>query len=1127
MNLIRSLWEASLFIPPGHSSLWQPELVGLHLVSDALIALACYSILLTLFDALRRRRDLPCPRILWLLGALIVACGTAHLMEIWTLGHPTYWLSGAIKLITAAISLTTAIALVQIIPIANLHHQPIVDFSHTAGVSKKMGNRGDRRGICGRRTERIEDERKQSELAVARLAAIVESSGDAIIGKSLEGMVTSWNKGAEKLFGYTEAEMIDRPIDLLFLPSHVDELARGLEQIKQGESVQSYETVRVRKDGQPIDIAVTLSPIKDTTGRVIGAAKIARDITDRKRTEQALQEQESFLRAIGDNLPNSFLYQTVREPDGYYHFTYVSAGVERVTGLKPAAIVADASLLHNLLLEDDLSYITPQIEASAQNLSVFDVQVRERSPSGEIRWLRLCSTPRRLEDGRVVWDGIRLDVNDLKQTEIALRQSQAKNDAMLVAIPDLLLRVRRDGTCLNFIPPTATKAGAFLPIQQHLCEILPADLLQQHLQRIDRALATQELQIWEQQLLKDGKLCYEEIRLVPCGTDEVLVIVRDISEAKRDEEVRKQAEETLRRYERIVSATTDAISLVDRNYIYQVVNQTYVKWYKKSQDEIVGHSVSELLPMNIYETMVKPRLDQCLAGQVVQYEMLADYLTPNPQFLSVTYNPYFDDASQAVSGVVVSLHNITRLKQTEVELELQSIVVNNMAEGVCIVKVSDGIFVYANPKFERMFGYNTDELIGQHIAIVNYEDRSTNTTRLYETLARTILEQGEAIHEIHNVKKDGTPFWCQATTSVFEHPNYGAVFVVVQQDITERKQAEGQLRDLSNRLMLALKSGAIGTWDWDVTTNSLAWDDRMYKLYGITPDLFTPLREAWMNCLHPDDRPLIEAAIQQALAGEKDYEPEFRVRHPDGTVHYLKAYAQVERNPAGIPQRMIGISYDITKLKHAAAQIEASLKEKEVLLKEIHHRVKNNLGVVDGLLQMQARRSQNSEVIETLQESHNRIASIALVHEKLYSSEDLAQINIAHYIADLTAHLFDSYNIHANQIKLVSHISDIWLAIDIAIPCGLIINELVSNALKYAFSNQQAGEIQVSLHEQQDQSLCLIVRDNGAGFPEDFDLQQTTTLGMPLIQGLVKQLQGTLAIHSQSGITVTIIFPRG
>jgi len=149
------------------------------------------------------------------------------------------------------------------------------------------------------------------------------------------------------------------------------------------------------------------------------------------------------------------------------------------------------------------------------------------------------------------------------------------------------------------------------------------------------------------------------------------------------------------------------------------------------------------------------------------------------------------------------------------------------------------------------------------------------------------------------------------------------------------------------------------------------------------------------------------------------------------------------------------------------------------------------------------------------------------VHEKLYSAGDLAKIDFAQYIADLTAHLFDSYNIHANRIKLVMQIDTTSLDIDTAIPCGLIINELVSNALKYAFPNAQKGEIQVTLHQCQNNSRCLIVQDNGVGLPQAFDLKQTKTLGMSLIQGLVKQLQGTLEISSEAGTTVMITSAKG
>lgn len=166
---------------------------------------------------------------------------------------------------------------------------------------------------------------------------------------------------------------------------------------------------------------------------------------------------------------------------------------------------------------------------------------------------------------------------------------------------------------------------------------------------------------------------------------------------------------------------------------------------------------------------------------------------------------------------------------------------------------------------------------------------------------------------------------------------------------------------------------------------------------------------------------------------------------------------------------------------------------------------------------MQSRRNQDSQASAILRDSQNRIASIALVHEKLYRSNDLANIDFAQYIPDLTTHLFDSYNISSNCIRLNIQVEDVSLDIETAIPCGLIITELVSNALKYAFPHNCAGEIQVRLFQEQDQSLTLIVQDNGIGLPAEFDNKKAKTLGITLVQGLVKQLRGKLEIHSQAG----------
>jgi len=212
------------------------------------------------------------------------------------------------------------------------------------------------------------------------------------------------------------------------------------------------------------------------------------------------------------------------------------------------------------------------------------------------------------------------------------------------------------------------------------------------------------------------------------------------------------------------------------------------------------------------------------------------------------------------------------------------------------------------------------------------------------------------------------------------------------------------------------------------------------------------------------------------------------------------------------------------KRKRAEKQIKASLEEKVVLLKEIHHRVKNNLQIISSLLYLQSKNIKNEEALEMFRDSQNRVKSMALVHEKLYQSKDLAKINFEKYIRNLTNHLFRAYRTNSNAIKLKINVNDVSLSIDTAIPCGLIINELVSNSLKYAFTEGREGEIRIDLHSDGANKFRLIVSDNGAGFPKDLDFRNSPSLGLQLVNSLTNQLDGTIKLDGSSGTEFKITF---
>ena len=219
-----------------------------------------------------------------------------------------------------------------------------------------------------------------------------------------------------------------------------------------------------------------------------------------------------------------------------------------------------------------------------------------------------------------------------------------------------------------------------------------------------------------------------------------------------------------------------------------------------------------------------------------------------------------------------------------------------------------------------------------------------------------------------------------------------------------------------------------------------------------------------------------------------------------------------------------GIDRDITERKRAEEQINASLREKEVLLREIHHRVKNNLQIISTLLYLQSGYIKDKEAFEMFNESINRIKSMALIHEKLYQFTDLGKIDVAEYIRELAADLSSSYGVKTDGIKLETHVREVLLTINTAIPCGLITNELVSNSLKHAFPDAKKGKIRIDLFLDSDYMFTLIVSDNGVGFPKDLDFRNTETLGLQLVMTLVKQLKGTIELDRSGGTEFKITF---
>jgi PAS domain S-box-containing protein len=339
-----------------------------------------------------------------------------------------------------------------------------------------------------------------------------------------------------------------------------------------------------------------------------------------------------------------------------------------------------------------------------------------------------------------------------------------------------------------------------------------------------------------------------------------------------------------------------------------------------------------------------------------------------------------------------------------------------------------------------------------------------------------------------------------------------------------KKQAEEKTRLIVNNAF-----DAIITLNADCIITT--WNHQAEVIFGWT-DVQAIGHEATNFIISPADFEAIHNGIKRFLdAGDSSiFNRQIQISALHHTEKEFPAELAISPAQSGGEYFFVVILRDIYERKLAEDQIVASLREKEVLLKEIHHRGKNNMQVISSLLSLQSRYFEDSRYIELFDESRNRINSMALVHEKLYQSNDLSNIDFNEYVRSLANGLFTFYGINPANISLKIDIKDAALGIDTAIPCGLVINELVSNSLKYAFPAENHGKVLISLirnhsDTEQDSTYELIVKDDGIGMPEDLDISKAESLGLQLVTNLVKhQLQGDVQLNRDGGTEFRIQF---
>lgn len=423
-----------------------------------------------------------------------------------------------------------------------------------------------------------------------------------------------------------------------------------------------------------------------------------------------------------------------------------------------------------------------------------------------------------------------------------------------------------------------------------------------------------------------------------------------------------------------------------------------------------------------------------------------------------------------------------------------------------------------NAAAESTFGYSKEEIIGKNISVLFSDEGEMSK------VIKKINDQGSLANEIINKKKDGSFFISFLSASVLRNEHGEAVGAMgVSRDITAIKKAEEELRLSEERHRAIYDQAYIGIARIAKMGRFLLVNERLCDMLDYSADELYKKTFYELGVHEEVEESLVD--WDQLLSGKiKNFSREQTYVRKDGDILSANVTVSLVRDSNNNPNYFVAVFEDITERKEYESQLEESIKEKEVLLKEVHHRVKNNMQVISSILNLQSSYITDENALGIIRESQDRIKSMSFVHESLYQSNTLSEVNFAEYIQNITRNLYHSYGRPEGGIDLEFELENIYLNLDTSIPCGLIINEVVSNSLKYAFKGRETGKIKIVFTKLSDGKMKLIIADNGIGLPKDFDIENADSLGLQLVTTLITQVSGKLEIDVSNGTSFGIEF---
>ncbi|EKQ50691.1 MAG: PAS domain S-box [Methanobacterium sp. Maddingley MBC34] len=957
----------------------------------------------------------------------------------------------------------------------------------------------------------MENEFKESE---TYYRTIFEHTGTATVILEEDTTISLANAKFEKLSGYARDELEGKKSWTDFVVKDDLKKMEEYHRLRRNDPASApifYDFRFIDKQGNIKNIHLDVDIIPGTKKSVSSLL----DITKRKQAEMALRESEERYKSIFDKSIDAIYIHDFQgnfidaNPIALSMLGYRKDEIEKMSF---ASLISPEQIPHAF-------EIINQIKNGGYQKEVSEYRLQKKD--GSKIYVETKSSLLSFPGGKDLIQGIARDITDRKLAEEALKESEKSYRTIFENSGIALLTFKNDGTIIMFNSEWERLSGYSreeVEGKMKWMEIAHPDhrkkMMEYHQQRIkDPDSAPPEYETVFIKKSGEQRVAYIAVTALS-GTKKWLASATDITDLKN---IQKKLEKNVLRFRALAEYNVDGIITTDATGRILYFNKSLLEMFGYSEDELKNRELTILMPQRYRENFMKgirkyqSTGEHSLAGRTLETIGLNKEGHEFPFEMSLT--KWEIEEKIYFTSII---RDITERKKSEKALseseQKYSHLFSSVPVGITITNLN-GKVIDVNKAMHDITGYTPEELKNTNIksSFVSPEDP--------ELLLKELQETGKVRdYEVKLKRKGGIIYHALLNSELIEIGGEEVILTTIR-DITERKEAEKSLINSEKRYRKLYSS----------MNEGLAVHDIIYNDSNIPVDYkIIDVNKAYEDILGIKRKEILGKKASKIYgAGKAPYvEVYSEVAETGNPAHFETYYEPMDKHfniSVFSPSKgtFATVFEDITSRKKAEEKIKKSLEEKEVLLREIHHRVKNNMQILSSLLNLQIHYADLDETIGVLKDSQGRVKSMAMIHEKLYQSSNFSNINFKEYLERLISSIFYSYEI-TGSIGSEIDIDDVNLSIDTAIPLGLIINELVTNSVKYAFP-QCEGTITIKLKSLPEQ-MELIVSDNGIGFPKNIDFQKPETLGLQLVKSLTKQLDGDITLDKSNGTEFRIIF---